>query len=149
MNNNDRKQLIRIAAGRPVGDPVRRVVLGELKKARMRGWESESLKNALDQKWDFGSTTYRNFFKALDKRQRSRLPTNNENAWVKAMAKLIMASGAQDDLSEREVLRELKMFISELGEQAYENYDLNDPPYIEDDQVDEFTLEALKEVNKL
>jgi hypothetical protein len=31
--NNDRKQLIRLAASRPVGDPVRRVLLAELQKA--------------------------------------------------------------------------------------------------------------------
>jgi hypothetical protein len=30
--NNDRKQLIRLAAARPVGDPVRRVLLGEIQK---------------------------------------------------------------------------------------------------------------------
>lgn len=132
--DNDRKQRI--------SDPVRRV-------AMMWGWGRESLKKALDQKWGFGNTTYRNFFKTLDKRQRSRLPTNSENAWVKAMAKLVMSSGAQGDMSEREVQTELRMFLSELAEQAYENYDLIDPPYIEDDQVDEFTLEALKEVSKL
>jgi|TARA_R110000824_G_scaffold63518_1_gene166946 hypothetical protein len=34
--SNDRKQLIRLAASRPVGDPVRRVLLGELQKQSAR-----------------------------------------------------------------------------------------------------------------
>ena len=46
--NNDRKQLIRLAAKRPVGDPVRRVLLAELQKTASAG--SEIVWRLLDQR---------------------------------------------------------------------------------------------------
>ena len=63
--SQDRKQLIRLAASRPVGDPVRRVLLGELQK----------------QSWDFHPREMR---EALEDKHIGRKPNSKEvNAWKK------------------------------------------------------------------
>lgn len=151
--NNDRKQLIRLAASRSVGDPVRRVLLAELQKeSRLWWWQEEAIKNALGEEWGWGSTPYRKFFKSLDKRERSRLPKNNYQAWLKAMAKLIVASGEEAD--EKKALSNLRGFMEVLSEYAFQAYDdernrLNDPDYLNDELIEELELLAIQEVNKL
>jgi len=49
--SNDRKQLIRLAASRPVGDPVRRVLLGELQKESRKVTVKE-MKDFIEIAWD-------------------------------------------------------------------------------------------------
>ena len=163
--DNDRKTLIRLASRMPVGDPSRKVILAELQKrgALMWWWHEKAIKDALDGEAyglpvfedEKGRHTYRNFFKAIHKSERRRLP-KQERQWLQAMADLIVsqqgAEGSMSVVPERKVKGELQDFIGELHEQGFMAYDepenaLNEP--LTDAGLDELVLLAIAEINKL
>ena len=153
--SQDRKQLIRIAAARPVGDPVRRVLLAELQKSatarKKLWWHEEAINNILDKaNYGYGSESYRKFFKALDKAERRKLP-RNQRSWVKEMVKLIVDSGKDDERSANRNVRDFLTEVLDFGDQAHEDprntfYDYEG---LERGGYDELIAHTIQEVNKL